>query len=335
MEKKKKKRRKRREDDTNSDSDSSHNLLSSTESDNELDKIKRKRDKKLYKDTKLMVNSPFALAIRNAINRDPVRSKAVEAAFIARTARPRTTTIQMIYKDVSKIRWDHPALEATFGGQVNYQMEIFRGKDTEKYKLRRRTLQKEYSELRELLEQDKILINAQALFVILDSLWMQHTNMIGILGAYKEIRKSFLSIPENQCHLIGRLHGFCFGFNYRMEGCKNTNCSFWHYCPGHQAVKLPHPFMKCPDNANRWTDKELEAFKNKGKPNPYFKRNRYNNYKRYKNYDDNYKDKDVKFNRGYDQDRDHGYDRNERPRGNRNRYRGGRRYWFHKLVQSN
>lgn len=316
LEKRKKSKRKDR-DESLSDDESSHASASSTDSENELDKLKRKKEKKLNKDTKLMVNSPFAVAIKKAINRDPARSRAVEAAFIARTARPRTTTINMIYKDVSRVKWDHPALEASFGAQMNSELVKLQNKSGEKYKQKHALLKAELSELRDLLEQDRILINAQALFIILDSLTMRNTNMIGLLDAYKEVRKSFLSIPDNLSLTIGRVHGFCFGYNLRMEGCKNTNCSYWHFCFNHQSKKLAHPFMKCPDNSNRWTDKEVEQFNNRSKGGYNNKPQRYRKYDRRRNYDDNYKDFDRR-----DEYNDRGYDK---PRGNRKRYRGGRR----------
>lgn len=327
LEKRKKKRKKKRKskDSSSSDaessslSDSSHTSVSSTdESDNDIDKIKKRKEKKAKKDSNLMVNSVFALAIKNAIKRDPARSKALETAFIARTDRPATTTMAMIYKDVSRIKWDYPALDCTFAGHVNSQIEIFKGKKAEKYKTRAKTLQKEFHELRDLIDQDKMLINAQAMFVILDSLANQHTDIIGVLDEYKRIRPSLLSIPDNLSVAIGRLTGFCIGYNFSLDGCKNTNCSYLHICPAHQAKKENHPFMKCSDNAKRWTPKELEppkdTFKRRG---PYRKSSSYKRDDRWdRNYDDNY--------RGFDRN-DYKNDRDYRRGGNRRRYRGGRK----------
>ena len=305
------------ESDNNNNTQSSHDGTSwSREGNEEIDRIKRIKEKKLRKDSSLMVNSPLALALKNAIHRDPARSRAVESAIIARAKRPNTTTINMILKDEARLAWDHELLDLASSAQVYTQSLIFKQSDRNKEK----SLHKQYYELKQLLDQDKILVNPQALHTILSSLITRHSNLLGILKAYKDMRPTLLQSPQNLQATSGKLAGLCYAYHFKIGGCRNPNCPYYHFCPLHPAERITHPMMGCAMNSARWTPKELEPPKERIKYIDPYK-------KQYRNYSGDYKR--GGFRGGY-----RGRGRNNRGRynkydndngGNRERYNDGKR----------
>ena len=308
-EKKKKKKKKKsnpsdrknkKSEDSDSDKSSSHDESSSTssdESDNALDRIKKKKEKKLKKDATSMVNSPLSLALKLARDRDPARSKMMEEAIIARSIRPTVTTFNMILKDDSKIAWDHILLLSAISAQFNDRIKTLKSSG---HKDKAEKLQMSYFKMMDLMIQDAPHTNAPALCSVMSSLITEDTKLSTIPANYKKQRMSMIQVPTNKAELIGRILGYCFGFNFRMEGCSTRNCAFGHFCLLHNN-KQNHPTMKCPNNSNRWTTKELDAFyRNKRK-------DKFDN-DRNDHYNNDYRNNDYKYNR------------NRNRGGNRDRY---------------
>lgn len=268
----------RRSENDGYSSGTSHVSSSATDKSTEFDRIKRRKEKKRKKESNLLVNSPIALGWKNAIQKEPAKSAALTNAVIRRTKRPKSTTINSVYKDDSIVVPDHPIINLGLSGNFSVELQRHWDKNTEKGDKLYYKLKGEYEELKDLLMMDQPLVNPKALYATLTSLINTNTNLFGVVKGYKDQRDSLLMMSENQWTNIGRIDGFCFGYNFKMGGCKLTNCSYDHSCLLHDVPVKPHPTMKCEDNSQRWSEKELLEFneKKKAKKKPF---SDFNNFK--------------------------------------------------------
>ena len=234
-----------------------------------MHRINRRKERKLKKEITVAVTTPLALGLKYLITENAARSRSYEKAILLRAIKPRTTNIQQILKNDKLIRWDHPLLNAVI--KIMYRHQISTLKDRNKTSVANK-LEQDLEDLLKLLAEDELLLTPESVYSIFNSLFTRNPEYVQVLKMYTTQRPQFLAEQQNRSSSIARVTGYCIGYNFKMDGCANTNCPFYHRCIFHNEIQQ-HQSMQCSDNPNRWKQSDLNRwnksnFKNYSHPNP-------------------------------------------------------------------
>ena len=238
---KRKKHRQPRENETDSSSDDAEQ--------SGLMRIKRKKDKKLRRDSALAITSPMALGLKWLITDDPSRSSIMETAVLLRAIKPNSTTIEMVYKNPSLLDWDHPLIIAT--NMKMFQKQSLHYYHSQKYEKSSRIQQGGNAVIGMMLT-DQLAVSPKSMFTVMNSWWSKYPSGAKIYDGYLANRDSSTTNPANRSRNLTRLSGLCIGFNFHWDGCTNNDCPYAHHCAFHTTDQLQHCTMRCTDNPNKW-----------------------------------------------------------------------------------
>ena len=255
--------------------------------------------KKTNKALASAISSPLSAALLNLSTSDPVDALSMEAAIIARAKKPRSTSIDQIYRNPSLIVWDHPLLLACI--QSLFYVEIARLKAVASPLARSQAavVQQNIDNISGRLMRDQLKISAPALASSFNSMLQRDPSLMTIHSAYESSRSSLMLQHQNRIDGLNRVVGTCV--DYSIKGnCTNDSCAFDHrciFCNG------PHPSYGCTSLSNRWTPFAQRRRNNNGGGN---NRRRYNNNKRRGNGRGQQQRQDN-YNGGYPQQQQQGY----------------------------
>lgn len=236
-------RRKNRRGSNDSSTDSSSNEAG------DLYRIKKKKDKKLRRDANLTISSPMALGLRWLINDDPTTAASIEKAVLLRAIKPNSTTIEMVYKNINLLSWDHPLIVATNYRMFAHQVQHFIERRKRDKAAR---LSSSGQQVITMMIIDALKMTPDSLLKVMNAFWNKDPSGLSICDGYILQRPVFTTDPANTSRSLVRLDGLCIGYNFHGAGCNNNDCPYGHYCAFHKESQQQHGSMRCQLNPNKW-----------------------------------------------------------------------------------
>ena len=215
------------------------------------------------------------------------RSASNQQAILMRALKPNSVSISQILKNEKLVQWDDMLVlsvtKKLFNRQINYYISRHK-------RDKARALTKVKNSVLEFLIEDSLLVSAPCMCAVMSSFWTQDPSGLTIKDNYSEQRSEFTSDPVNRVRHIATLCGLCVAFNFKKEGCNDTNCPYKHICVYHPTQEIQHPTMDCASNPSKWKNKQSNNFNNNNRYNNRRGRGRGRgyNYRRYNNNNNQY-----------------------------------------------
>ena len=201
------------------------NMLHGSQMQQLQDRLMRKQAKALTN----FVTSHLGLALKNLTQVSVNDSYAMEQAILLRSKKPRTDTIDAIYKSPSKIAWDHTLALAAITAAFEAEIDRLNNNGTPESLEKASKIKMSLFELLLKLIKDSLRIPADALMATFSSIFQKDSSFLQIESIYKEARKTLIADSNNRIETIHRTVGICWK---HVSGayCNPLDCPYDHRC---------------------------------------------------------------------------------------------------------
>ena len=224
------------------------NLNSNPPSDLQL--IHQQKIKKLKKESRIGIDSPFSLGLVYLQTGSFDRASFIKAAVRRRAKQPNASTSFSAIKHEKYLDLDNILIVniifKLYEHEIDYQRSI-KQCDVEPDKVV--VLIMNYNEISKAVVEDALILPPEVLYSTFDALLTTYPELIGLWDQYKVVRPSLPSqVPPHQ-QTIRNLTGFCLKYNMANK-CDGTSCKYNNSC--FICLSTEHPAVKCPKNPVKW-----------------------------------------------------------------------------------